>query len=689
MMNNTNRLRTSLIRGFFIFCLLPVTFLAQAQHGQARNILVGELSTLDLKHDLITDQSWIRLPGYKNRSFWEGLPASVRQAYITAAERYLDYGWPVVKATDYLEIIRSGDRLQEVYSGPRAAHAALVMGELVEGKGRFTDQIINGVWYFCEQTWWGWSAHFYLQRAPNGLPDVNEPTIDLGVGELANALAWTWYLFKDEFDRIHPLISIRLKDEITKKVLVPYYTRDDFWWMSLRPKKGYSVNTPENPWRDYKNEDNPNLLVSAKITGSGVNNWNPWVNYNMLNCILLLEDDPEKKQVAIQKLIRSLDQFPNSYPNDGGCDEGPSYWGVAGSVLYQSLALLKQVTRGKFDVFDHPLIQNIGKYFYKVNIHAPYFINFADADATTGGNPYQVYRYGKAINDPVMQGFGAWLARLNHWGEKNLSGRINDQVEQLTYLDEILHAEAREALVADFWLPDTQVGGGRDAADTYRGFFFGGKGGHNSEAHNHNDVGSAVMYYDGKPVLIDLGREEYTAKTFSKQRYEIWTMQSLYHNVPVINGVAQMQGRKYHAENTRFRATKSEVVLSADIAPAYPETASVKSWVRTYRLKRGKSFTISESYELAEKKQSVTSSNLMTYCKVSEVKPGLLKFEGDGFILHMTYDARSVKPTVEFIEVTDSTLKKYWPDGVTRVILEFKDSGLKGRHDFVFTPVTD
>lgn len=670
-------------------CLLLMMFLlisaSRAQHGKPRNILSNALAQLDLEQALITDDSWIRLPGYTDRDFWNGLPAATRDAYIAAAERYLDYSWPVVNATDYLEIIRSGNRLQNVYSGPRAAHSALVMGELVEGKGRFTDQIINAVWYFSEQTWWGWSAHFYLQQAPNGLPDVKEPTIDLGVGELANNLAWTWYLFREEFDKVHPLISIRLKDEIIRKVIVPYYTREDFWWMSLRPDQGYSVNTPDNPWGDYRNEHNPRLLVSAKITGSGVNNWNPWVNYNMLNCILLLETDPLKKQEAIRKLIRSLDQFPNSYPDDGGCDEGPSYWGVAGSVLYQSLAVLKQVTGGKLDVFQDPLIQNIGKYIYKVNIHAPYFINFADADPMTGGNPYQVYRYGKAIADPVMQQFGAYLARLNNWGLKDLSGRIPDQIEQLMHLDEILNADAKEALVADFWLPDTQVGGGRDAAGSYEGFFFGAKGGHNSEAHNHNDVGSAVMYYNGKPCLIDLGREEYTAKTFSKDRYDIWTMQSRYHNVPEINGVAQMQGRKYFAERTRFTADRHAVVFSTDIAKAYPQEASVKSWVRTYTLKRRKSFSIADQFEFSQTPKGVTSSNLMTYCKVTELKPGLLQFEGDDFTLEMRYDAKVVKPKVEFIAVTDVKLKQYWPNGVSRVVLEFIQPTLKQKHQAVFT----
>lgn len=674
----------------FLLCLLlpfitKINPASGQHHAEERNILMKELQQLDLSKDLITDHSWILLPDHKNRNFWNNLSPQIREAYIKAAESQLNYGWPGVKATDYMEIVRSGNRLQEVYAGPKSALSALVMGELADGKGRFIDQIINGVWYYCEQTWWGWSAHFYLQQAPNGLPDANEPTIDLGVGEVASMLAWTWYLFKDEFDKVHPLVPIRLKDEIMKKVIVPYYNRDDFWWMSLKPKEGYSVNTPDNPWRDYSNELNPNLLVSAKITGSGVNNWNPWVNYNMLNCILLLEDDQDKKRAAIRKLVHSLDQFPNSYPDDGGCDEGPSYWGVAGSVLYQSLATLKQVTGGKFDVFDDPLIQNIGKYFYKVNIHAPYFINFADADPTTGGNPYQVYQYGKAIKDPVMHQFGAYLAKLNKWGEKNLSGRINDQIEQLSNLNEILNAEAKEALPGEFWLPDTQIGGGRDQQGSYKGFFFGAKGGHNSEAHNHNDVGSGIMYYDGKPCLIDLGREEYTAKTFSRQRYEIWTMQSLYHNVPVINGVAQMQGRKYQAEGTSFQNNGRNIIFSTNIAKAYPEDAKVKSWMRTYNLKRENSFSIGDKFELTAKSEGLTSSNFMTYCKVTQAEPGILKFEGEGFTLDMRYDSKVVKPKIEFIEVTDPKLKQYWPKGVSRVVLEFIQPGLKGNHEIVFT----
>jgi hypothetical protein len=178
-------------------------------------------------------------------------------------------------------------------------------------------------------------------------------------------------------------------------------------------------------------------------------------------------------------------------------------------MLYESLEILKNATNGKFDVFDNPLIQNIGKYIYKVNIHAPYFINFADADATIGTNGSTVYRYGKAIKDLQMQQFGAFLADLNKRGQKGFFGnRICDQIKNLGLRDEIRNDESKETLVADFWLPETEIAGGRDKEGSFMGFFFGAKGGFNAESHNHNDVGSCVMYYDGKPCLIDVGREK-------------------------------------------------------------------------------------------------------------------------------------------------------------------------------------
>ncbi len=629
-----------------LFLLLLACFTISGFSAEKRDILQKESNEIGLENTLVKDFSEIGLPTYKDRNFWDEIPENLRKQYMMKAEETLDYDWPVVKATDFLEIIRSGDRRQGVYGAPRAALMSLVMGELVEGKGRFIDQIINGVWYYSEQTWWGWSAHL---PAPKGLPDIDKPSIDLGVGEIANILSWTWYLFHKEFDEVHPLIAKRLKDEIMNKAIIPYYEREDFWWMGFDGSRT-------------------------------VNNWNPWTNHNMLTAILIMEDDQEQKIKGVQKVIRSLDVFLNQYPGDGGCDEGPSYWSRAGASLYQNLDLLKLATHGKFNGYDHQLVKNMGNYIYKAYIEYPYFINFADADATTGSRPQIIYSYGKDIQDSMMEKFGAFLAKKQNWGTKVPGGKIDEQLFQLLLLDEIENTAAEDALLSDFWLPETEVAGARDFEGSSKGFFFAAKGGNNNESHNHNDLGTCVLYFDGKPCLIDLGRENYVAKTFSSRRYEIWTMQSQYHNLPKINGIDQMQGPQYEATNTTFSADGKKAVFSTDISGAYTKEAGVEKWLRSYRLDRGRKFTISDNYELSEVGNAPTTLNFVTSCKVTEIAQGVLNLEGDGFILELKYNLKSVSPVFEFKEVTDTSLKRYWPDGVTRIVFTVKNPGVKGKN---------
>ncbi|WP_092282222.1 hypothetical protein [Caldicoprobacter faecalis] len=58
-------------------------------------------------------------------------------------------------------------------------------------------------------------------------------------------------------------------------------------------------------------------------------------------------------------------------------------------------------------------------------------------------------------------------------------------------------------------------------------------------------------------LFIDVGVETYTAKTFSSSRYEIWTMQSQYHNLPTVNGVCQQAGEQYRTIDVVYYATEN------------------------------------------------------------------------------------------------------------------------------------
>src|SRR3546814_10539817 len=93
-----------------------------------------------------------------------------------------------------------------------------------------------------------------------------------------------------------------------------------------------------------------------------VNNWNPWCNFNVLTCFMLLEEDPDKLAAGVYRTMRSVDQFINYNHLDGACEEGPSYWGHAAGKLYDYLQLLSYATENQVTIFDQPIIRNMGEY---------------------------------------------------------------------------------------------------------------------------------------------------------------------------------------------------------------------------------------------------------------------------------------------------------------------------------------
>jgi hypothetical protein len=294
-----------------------------------------------------------------------------------------------------------------------------------------------------------------------------------------------------------------------------------------------------------------------------------------------------------------------------------------------------------------------------------------------------VFAYGTRIADPVMIGFGAFLARRRgeyRPGESTL-GRI---LPALLSTDELAKAEPREPLLGDVWLPDLQLVAARSAAGTTDGLYLSAFGGHNAQSHNHNDVGNFVVYADGKPVLVDVGVETYTAKTFSPRRYEIWTMQSAYHNLPTINGAQQKDGAAFRARDVRRQASAGGTSLSMDIAAAYPADAAVDRYERTVTLdRRARRVALDERYALREFKAPLRLS-FMTPLRPDVSHAGEVRLAPTGgagsssFVLR--YDTARFDATTEEIPIADARLRPVWGDRLARVVLVARDKALRGGH---------
>ncbi len=71
--------------------------------------------------------------------------------------------------------------LSDIYSGEnvyferRKKLTDLVIGELIDGRGKYLNSIVNGIWALCEETSWCLPAHIYGQKiGSTPLPEYNE-----------------------------------------------------------------------------------------------------------------------------------------------------------------------------------------------------------------------------------------------------------------------------------------------------------------------------------------------------------------------------------------------------------------------------------------------------------------------------------------------------------------------------------
>lgn len=607
-----------------------------------RNLLEKQATPEQLKGMLVMNQKWVTYPTYTDRAGWDAFLGKHKEQYIRRGEKRLDYQWKVVRATDYLAFERTGNRnaMEDPFDANNKAIADLLLAELAEGKGRFIDQLINGVFHTCEMTSWALAAHLIVQPTNRALPAYDYPVIDLTAGDLGGLLSWTYYFMHDSFDKVDPEISRRLKHELETRVMTPYLTNDSFWWMG----------------RNYN--------------GRMLNNWNPWCNSNVLMCFMLMENDRDRLAKAVYLTMESVDKFLNYIKADGGCEEGPSYWGHAAGKTLDYLELLSDITGGKVSIFHEPMIRNMGEYISRSYVGNGWVVNFADASAKGGGEAALIYRFGKAVDSEDLKGFAALMRKP---GQTPFNGRDVYRTLAALSIDPELQQATPAHIIPDFtWYPETEF----CYLSGKKGVFLAAKGGYNDESHNHNDVGTCSVWMNETPVLIDAGVGTYTRQTFSSERYSIWTMQSNYHNLPLINGVPQRYGKNYKA--TDVKASKNN--FSANIASAYPKEANVKTWTRSYRLD-GKQVRINDSFELTET-TAPNIVNFMTWGEIDTATAGKVGIHVEDVNAELAYDAKRFELTVEPVKLTDPKLSNVWGEQIYRLSFKAKEQTKKGNYSF-------
>lgn len=326
---------------------------------------------------------------------------------------------------------------------------------------------------------------------------------------------------------------------------------------------------------------------------------------------------------------------------------------------------------GKIDFFKQSLIQEIGRFIYREHIAGPYFINFADGDAKASCDRALIYHYGLRINDNKLMDLAlslpAFIPDELDGPPVSLHRWLCEQFDCRGYLDK--KNTVNPPLIADTWLPDIQVAAAREQEGSINGLYLALKGGHNDESHNHNDVGNFIVYLNGFPALIDVGVGIYTQKTFSADRYQIWNMQSAFHNLPSINDFQQGNGRNFSAQNVQHHSNEQFMKVSMEISQAYPSDAGIKSFQRSFCFQRSGSSSISleDRFEFTQEKNSLCQF-LMCLQKPIQIVAGKLSIPVavDAALL-IAYDTR-YSVFIEEIKIQDGRLEKAWGTCIYRVL---------------------
>ena len=582
--------------------------------------------------------------------YWQKqVPVAMRNDYIRLGNLYQKKPWNAIPTETFAEFRTNGNRTryEEASFGIRKQFVCLVMAEIMQGRGRFLPSIRKGLHYFIEkEAWWGIPAHY-----PKDHPEKDIQPVDLFNAETAGMLAWTLYMLEDEINRKEKGLCDQVKSEIDRRFLKPV------------------LNQPQG-WKN------------------NANNWNTWITSNWLETVLICEQDAKQCDAAFKGVQQCLRTFMKGYPDDGGCEEGVSYWDCAGASFFESLYFMqfapKQAVLTLTDA-QKKKVENMGKFITTMYINDLTFVNFSDAQAQNVPNINILFPYGAYLQNEQMMQLAAYVGKKYQYSIKPTtlflkSGnypKLGRELMLLSMLPKYQATAAVEPKTEDAYLENSQI-----MVASNKNWFVAAKGGNNAESHNHNDIGNFIIYHNNKPVVIDLGRDTYTSKSFSNQRFELMNCRSAYHNVPIINGLEQKDGRKYRAEKVNHIFTDGVSSLSLNLEKAYTDGAHVEKWQRNIALDREYNWVeVTEQYKLDSLQIEKDRLNgqvfdnqiiLMAYGKPVVQKAGRILLQGG--MVRLEYDAQYLSASVEKVQMTDGIMKTQWKDNIYRIILRLNDN---------------
>ena len=358
------------------------------------------------------------------------------------------------------------------------------------------------LWAICDEFTWALPAHFHAKEDAESLVTL----IDLFAAETAFAISEIYHIIEDIMPQ---RLKSRIRYEIKRRIVTPYLSKELRW---------------------------------------GPSNWSGVCSSGVIASMIYLGFDLEFSE-AKSRLLTNIDDFLQSFTDDGCCLEGTLYWNYGFSHFCAAAELIRQYTDEKIKYFKDEKVKKIAHFGQNMYLRENYIVSFSDSPHTDKYNCglYSLLsekydgiaapdlKYQSVFGDDVRYRFINLIRNL-YWANENLKQTENNNV--------VFYDKAA-------WYLNKQ-----------NSYCFAAKGGHNEEPHNHNDIGSFLVFDDNKYIIDDPGWPQYDKKYFSEERYENICASSLGHSVPIICDTAQKDGIDHYSEILKADDTTFELEFS-------------------------------------------------------------------------------------------------------------------------------
>jgi len=514
-------------------------------------------------------------PSLSDRAAWDTLAAdtALRTLMIGRAEKFLNEPIPDVNA-GYAASVQSGDRkVDALVDRRRFRLATMILAEGMENQGRFLPAIEKEIAAICDEPSWVLSGHVKFTKGN-----------DLGSAMTAWNLATASTILEG---KIPDVLQQTIRDEVHSRVIAPYLA-------SLRGEK------------------------ATEWWAKDPNNWNAVVHGGIVGAALALDTSVEERAEIIAATERDTQFYIKGFPEDGYSTEGMGYWKYGfGHYVLLSEAVLA-ATNGKVDLYARDNIRQLAQFYRRFEI-APYvYPSYSDAPFDEQKSSWLFHiidkRYG--LNDDAPRSMamdGMFSTFLYAWGI-NLAF---DSKAAPVYTE---GATALQGHRIRDWFPQSQILVSR-LPKGQDGLAFSLKGGNNGTSHSHNDLGTFVVAYGDKPILVDPGSTAYNGQTFGAQRYQNQVINSYGHSVPKVAGQLQKEGKAHFATVLDSKLSDTTDSVTLDLAKGY-EVPSLSKLTRKYDYSRADGGSVVVEDEVAFSSPQAFGTALVTFGEAREEKPG-------------------------------------------------------------------